>query len=83
MRIETASAELASSLQEEGLALLLLLPHGVGGVFLSLSHWTRTHLGFVLFARTVGDPFGSVFGRNLLSLRLLVSIHPINLMIIN
>jgi hypothetical protein len=78
VRIETASAELASSLQEEGLALLLLLlPHGGGGVLLSLSHWTRTHLGFVLFARTVGDPFGSVFGRNLLSLRLLVSIHPI------
>jgi len=77
VRVETASAELAISLQEEGLALLLLLPHDWGGVLLSLSHWMSTHVGFVLFARTVGDPFGCVFGRNLLSLRLLVSIHPI------
>lgn len=80
MRIETANTELASSLQEEGLALLLLFPHGGGGNFLSLSHWMSTHVGFVLFTRTVTVPsgvaFGGVFGRNLLSLRLLGSIHP-------
>ena len=80
MRVETANAELACALQEEGLALLLLLPHGGGGVLLSLSHWISTHVGFVLFTRTVTVPsgvaFGGVFGRNLLSLRILGSIHP-------
>ena len=82
MRVETANAELACALQEEGLALLLLLPHGWGGALLSLSHWTSTHVSFVLLARTISFPLGCVFGLNLLSLRLLVSIHPMYLMII-
>ena len=80
MRVETANTELACALQEEGLALLLLLPHGGAGVLLSLSHWTSTHVSFVLFTWTLSVPsgvaFGGVFGRNLLSLRLLGSIHP-------
>ena len=76
MRVETANAELACALQEEGLALLLLLPHGGAGVLLSLGHWTSTHAGFVLFARTISFPLRCVFGHNLLSLRLLGSIHP-------
>ena len=81
MRVETANAELACALQKEGLALLLRLHRGGCSVLLRLSHWTSTHGSFVLFTRTISVPsgvaLGCVFGRVMISLRLLGSIHPI------
>ena len=80
MRVETASTELACALQEEGLALLLRLHRGGGGVLLRLSHWTRIHGTFVFFTWTISVPsgvtLGGVFVRALMSLRLLSSVHP-------
>ena len=79
VRVETAHAEPASALQEEGLALLLLLSHRArGGVLLRLlSHWASTHGSFALFTWTIsfpsGDALGGFFGHALLSLG---SVHP-------
>jgi len=76
------NAELASALQEEGFALLLLFTRGRGGVLLSLSSYMSTHVSFVLLTRTITVPsVGTLEGflcHNSLILWFLGSIiHPI------